>query len=240
MSRVSDRFDAAAATYADATPIQRQVAAALADRIAASGIAPGARVAEFGCGVGYLPQALWPKLQPGFWVASDIAPAMARATAAILPPGGVVAVMDGGRPALAPGFDLVCSSLTLQWMDDPAAVVAEWRALGGTLAVTTLIEGSFAQWRAALAVAGVTDPKPDFPTLEALRSWFAPEAKIETLTLVDRHPSALAFLRSAKAAGIDAGAGRPLDASAMRQAVRALERTGAVVTYRVASVLQPA
>jgi len=241
VSRVAQRFDAAAPTYASATPIQRQVAAALADRIVASGVAPGARAAEFGCGLGYLPLALWPRLEPSLWIATDLAPAMAAGAARNLPAGGLAAVMDAARPALAPGFDLVCSSLALQWLNDPAATVAAWRALvkpGGRLAVATLIDGSFKAWRAALAAAGVTDHRPVFPTLETLRSGFAPGADIHTLTLIDRHPTALAFARAAKAAGIDAGFARALDAGAMRRALRAFDASGAAVTYEVALVVE--
>jgi len=242
MSRIARRFDRAAATYAGATQVQRQVAAALAERISGSGLVERPLVAEFGCGVGYLPLALWPKLKPGLWIATDLAPAMAAAAARALPPGGLAAVMDAARPALRPGFDLVCSSLTLQWLDDPAAAVAAWRALvkpGGRLAVASLADGSFREWRAALAEAGVTDPRPRFPSLETLRGWF-PGAVVETLTLTDRHKTALAFARNAKAAGIDAGFGRALDAGVMRRALRALEAGGAAVTYEVALVVETA
>ncbi len=242
MNRIAQRFDRAAAAYASATAIQRQAAAALADRVASEGlIAP--RVAEFGCGTGYLSGALWPRLKPSLWVATDLAPAMARATARSLPPQGLTAVMDAAQPALAPGFELVCSSLTLQWLDDPAAVLAGWRALvrpGGRLAVATLAGGSFTEWRAALAAVGVRDPRPHFPTLEALRGWFGPTASIDTLTLTERHADGLAFARSAKAAGIDAGFGRPLDAGSMRRALRLFEAGGAVTTYQVALVVEAA
>ena len=53
MSRVADRFARAARTYESATPIQRQAAALLAERVLASGAPAGARVAEFGCGTGH-------------------------------------------------------------------------------------------------------------------------------------------------------------------------------------------
>jgi malonyl-CoA O-methyltransferase len=242
MSRIARRFDRAAATYAGATQVQRQVAAALAERISGSGLVERPLVAEFGCGVGYLPLALWPKLKPGLWIATDLAPAMAAAAARALPPGGLAAVMDAARPALRPGFDLVCSSLTLQWLEDPASAVAAWRALvkpGGRLAVASLVDGSFREWRAALAEAGVTDPRPRFPSLETLRGWF-PGAVVETLTLTDRHKTALAFARNAKAAGIDAGFGRALDAGVMRRALRAFEAGGASATYEVALVVETA
>jgi malonyl-CoA O-methyltransferase len=243
MSRVSERFGRAAATYAGATQIQRQVAAALAERIAGSGLPQAPRVAEFGCGVGYLPQALWPRLTPGLWIATDLAPAMAAAAARALPPEGLTAVMDAARPALRPGFDLACSSLTLQWLDDPGTAVAAWRALvkpGGRLAVATLVDGSFREWRAALAQAGAADPRPRFASLETLRGWFGPGAVVETLTLTERHATALAFARTAKAAGIDAGFGRALDAGVMRRTLRAFDAGGAAVTYEVALVVEAA
>jgi malonyl-CoA O-methyltransferase len=233
MSRIADRFGRAAATYDTSTPIQRQVAAALAQRVVALDLPPGARVAEFGAGTGYLAKALWPRLEPSLWIATDLAPAMAAASARALPPGGLAAVMDAARPALAPGFDLVCSSLTLQWVEDPAAAIRAWRGLGGALAVATLVEGSFAEWRGALARAGAAEPEPRFPPEDAARAWFGRDADIEVLTLTDRHAGGVDFARAARRAGIDAGAARSLNAGVMRRALRAFEAGGASVTYRV-------
>lgn len=235
MSRIADRFGRAASTYETATPIQREVAARLAERILDLAPAAGGRVAEFGCGTGYLARALAPRLGASLWVATDIAPAMIEA-ARRAQPQAAVAVMDAARPALKPGFDLVCSSLTLQWLADPAAALAQWRGLvrpGGLLAVATLIDGAFAEWRAALAQAGVTSG-PSFPTTEQLRSGLGPDADVQTFALTDRHADGLAFLRAARAAGIDAGERRALDAGAMRRALKRFDDGGASVTYVVA------
>ncbi len=233
MSRVADRFGRAAATYESATPVQRRVAALLAEHILDADPLAAARVAEFGCGTGHLARALKPSLNPALWIATDIAPAMTAAARARTP---LVAVMDAARPALAPGFDLVCSSLTLQWLGDPAAALAQWRALvkpGGLLAIATLLDGSFAQWRASLAEAGVDQTGPSFPTLDQAHAWFGPDAAVITATLLDPHPGALAFLRTARAAGIDAGTGRPLPAGTMRAAMKAFQAQGCAVTYEV-------
>jgi malonyl-CoA O-methyltransferase len=233
MSRIADRFGRAASTYESATPVQRQVAGRLAARILSSGLPPGARVAEFGCGTGYLAQALAPDLQPSLWIATDLAPAMAAAARASTP---LVAVMDAARPALRPGFDLVCSSLTLQWLADPAAALTAWRGLlrpGGHLAVATLIEGSFAEWRAALAEAGAAPAGPRFPPQAEARAWFGPDAEFETLAFSERHPSALAFLHGLKASGADAADARPLDGGILRRAMRAFEASGPGATYEV-------
>ena len=233
MSRVADRFGRAASTYASATPIQRQVAARLAERIVGSALPAGARVAEFGCGTGYLAQVLAPRLEPALWIATDIAPAMAAAARAVTP---LVAVMDGARPALTPGFDLVCSSLTLQWMADPEAALAGWRALvrpGGRLAIATLIEGSFAEWRAALVESGVDAGGPRFASLGEACDWFGSDAEIEAFTLRERHPSALAFLRSLRASGTDASEDHALQGGTMRRAMRAFEARGGDLTYEI-------
>ena len=235
MSRIADRFGRAAPTYESATPIQRQAAALLAECVLATLPPSGFRVAEFGCGTGYLAQALAPSLNPALWVATDIAPAMAFKARATTP---LAVVMDAARPALRPGFDLVCSSLTLQWLDDPATALARWRALvkhGGLLAVATLLDGSFAEWRAALG-GGVAGPA--FPTLSQARAGFGPDADIRTVTLTDRHASALDFLRAARASGIDVSPARALPAGTMRRAMRAFEGRGDAVTYEVMLVVE--
>jgi malonyl-CoA O-methyltransferase len=233
MSRIADRFGRAAATYESATPIQRQVAGRLAELVLASGVPLGARVAEFGCGTGYLARALEPRLQPSLWIATDLAPALAGVARVSTP---LVAVMDAARPALKPGFDLVCSSLTLQWLADPAAVLSAWRGLvrtGGRLAVATLVDGSFDEWRAALAEAGAASAGPAFPPLEEARAWFAPDAAVETVSLTERHSSALAFLHALRAAGADAADAGALKAGVMRRAMAAFEAQGGAATYRV-------
>jgi malonyl-CoA O-methyltransferase len=233
MSRIADRFGRAAATYESATPIQRQVAGRLAERILASGLVRGARVAEFGCGAGYLARAVQPRLQPSLWIATDLAPATAALSRGATP---LVAVMDGARPALRPGFDLVCSSLTLQWLDDPRGVVGAWRDLaapGGRLALSTLLDGSFAEWRAALAEAGAAPAGPRFPEFEEARAWFGPNAAFETVSLSERHASALHFLRALRASGTDAADSGALNAGIMRRAMATFQAQGGAVTYRV-------
>jgi malonyl-CoA O-methyltransferase len=241
-ARAAERFDAAAFTYATATPIQRIIADRLAARIAAVGIAPNAAVAEFGCGLGYLTEPLLTRLEPRSWLATDIAPAMLAALDGRLRHTALrTARIDAADPRLEPGFDLVCSSMTLQWLEGPAKAVSRWRALvnpGGVLAVATLIEGSFAEWRAALAKVGAPTPGPIFPTLDALNTWFGADATVEVVRLIDAHASGLAFARAARAAGVDAGSDRPLNAATMRRALTEFEAGGASVTYVAALVIE--
>jgi malonyl-CoA O-methyltransferase len=146
LARVAGRFHAAASTYDQAAPIQRRIAQALADAIAEEALPEGARV------------LVLPRLEPELWIASDIAPSMlAQARAHLDYPALQFAQIDAAKPGLNPDFDLVCSSLTLQWMDDPAAVVRRWREPlrpGGVLGFSTLLAGSFGEWRRAVIAAG--------------------------------------------------------------------------------------
>jgi malonyl-CoA O-methyltransferase len=126
--------------------------------------------------------------------------------------------------------------MALQWLEDPAAAVSAWRALlvpGGRLAVATLIDGSFAEWREALAEVGVEAPSPRFPSYDEARAWFGPYATCVTMALADRHPDALAFLRALRLSGADAADSPALDAGTMRRAMRAFEASGSAVTYEV-------
>ncbi len=237
---IGARFAAAAAAYDQAAHVQRRVAEALAEDIQAAGVTAGARVLELGCGTGLLTARLAPALNPRLWIASDIAPAMLNILGrAVDHPAVLRVAMDAQAPCAAPGFDLVCSSLTLQWLADPADAVARWRALvrpGGLVAFATLLDGSFGEWRAALKAAGAREPEPALPRLQTLQGW-APGGAVSTLTLVEAHASGLDFLRAARKAGVDASPIRALDGGVMRRALKILDRSGAAATYHAAIVL---
>ncbi|GAA3258536.1 hypothetical protein GCM10020258_19750 [Sphingomonas yabuuchiae] len=140
---IARAFDAASAYDAHAV-VQRQVADWLAERIVA--VAPPApRVLEVGCGTGFLTAATLPRLVNPDWLMTDIAPAMlARGLAKH--PGVRGRVMDGEYPDL-PGeapFDLIVSSLAVQWFGDLEAGLRRLAGLlapGGRMLVTTLVRG---------------------------------------------------------------------------------------------------
>jgi hypothetical protein len=99
--------------------------------------------------------------------------------------------------------------------------------------VATLLDGSFAEWRGALAEAGADAAGPAFPSLDEAQIWFGPGAATETLVLEERHDSALHFLRALKASGADAAEASALNAGVMRRAMAAFEARGSAVAYRV-------
>lgn len=233
-ARIARAFDAAAAYDAHAI-VQRQVADWLAERVVA--VAPPApRVLEVGCGTGFLTAATLPRLVRPDWLMTDIAPAMlARGLAAN--PGARGRVTDGEHPDL-PGeapFDLIVSSLAVQWFADLDAGFQRLAALlapGGRLLVTTLVRGTFAAWHAAHEAEGFVAGSPVYPPVESL-GW-----PVETRTFEQRHGSAAEFMRALRAigAGTPRAGHRPIPPGAMRRIAKRFEADGAVATYEVALI----
>lgn len=241
--RIARSFGAADA-YDCHAGVQRDVARRLAGEIAALPLPDAPRVLEIGCGTGFLTGAMADQGIGGEWLVTDLAPAMvARCEARMAGRAGTrFAVLDGenGVPGGAGHYDLVCSSLALQWFSDPAAAVERmlrWLAPGGHLMFTTLGQGTFAEWRAAHADEGQAC---GLRQLLAPASWDAilPErrvrpARVDTLRIA--HADGLDFLRSLRAIGAatpDPGHA-PLGASAMRRVLRRFEAGGAAVSYEV-------
>lgn len=230
--------------------VQRDVAQALAQRIMAQALPPCPRVLEIGCGTGFLTQALAERGLGGEWLVTDLSPAMVErcrtAMTAHAAPRLRFAALDGeyGQPDVDTRFDLICSSMAMQWFDDLERAIARmagWLAPGGVLAFTTLAEGTFAEWRAAHAAEGLaagTLGLPDARQLAAMHPalQIAPhgvERHVET------HASARDFLRALKAIGARTAASshQPLPAAAMRRVMRRFEADGCRATYEVVTCL---
>ena len=235
---VAAAFDRAA-DYDRHAIVQRHVAAALADGIAALPLGDAPRVLEIGCGTGLLGAALLDRLPGARWLMTDIAPAMverARQRFASRPEVRL-AMMDGERPDVAGPFDLICSSLAAQWLADLPGAVARWRALlapAGRLAFTTLAAGSFAEWRRAHRDlrCGIHA----YPSADELAA-MGLEVSVEALAL--RHADAREFLQGLKAigAGTPRPGHRPLPPARLREVMARFEREGATATYVVATCL---
>lgn len=213
--------------------VQRLVARRLAAQIAELPLPPAPRMLEIGCGTGFLTEAL---IDHGFAVnglITDVSPEMVeRCRARVGEAGGrSFAVLDGEYGTPEGRFDLVCSSLAMQWFDDHAAAFARmggWLAPGGHCVITTLGAGSFAEWRSAHAAEGLVPGTPAFAPAESLNP-----QRIDRY--VEKHASALDFMRSLKAIGAHTAARRhrPLPPSALRRVMRRFEESGGAVSYEV-------
>ncbi len=243
-ARVGRAFDRADA-YARHAHVQAQVAEALAGTIAALPQPAAPRVLEIGCGTGFLSTRLADARPDGDFLLTDIAPAMLdRCRRQMRERPARYLVMDGERPTLVPGFDLIASSLAMQWFETlPLALnrLAALLAPGGWLAFTTLVDGSFAEWRAAHAAHGLTPATPDYPSCATLAA-LAPDGLTGNVTFSryrEQHASGRDFLSALKAIGAHTPRpdDTPLSPGALRRVLRQFEAMGGHVSYHVATGL---
>jgi malonyl-CoA O-methyltransferase len=223
--------------------VQRRVAASLVERIAASPLPPRPDVLDVGAGTGFMTALLAPRLPGARWVISDLAEAMVRRARAALPAGsGDFIAMDAARPCFAAAsFDLVCSNFAAQWFDDLAGSLAALGALvapGGLLAISTLVDGSFAEWRAAHEALGYEAATPDFPDAASLAG-LAPPGMTGTVAaehIVQHHDDARDLLRGLRGLGatVPKPGRKPLGAGAMRAVMGQYESGGARISYEIA------
>lgn len=217
--------------------VQRDVATGLAKRIRTFELPADTHVLEIGCGTGFLGESLIGHLPFAHYWMTDIAPGMLdRARQRFTGVDKVdFAVMDGAAPNLEGPFDLICSSLAMQWMPDLGRAVARLRGLlseRGKLIFTTLAAGSFAEWRAAY---GSTVPgTPDYPQADDLRG-LGLDVTIETI--LRDHDDAQDFLRALKAigAGTPRSGYHPLPPLTLRGIMARFEAGGARARYVVAT-----
>lgn len=228
--------------YEAHAPVQREVARALATRIAALDLPCDFRGLEIGCGTGFLTRELQAAHVTGDWLVTDLSPAMVARCRAALGESARhrFAALDGetGTPEGGP-FDLLCSSLALQWFADaPAALarMAGWLAPGGHLVVTTLGPETFAEWRAAHEALGLVPGTPAFLPPEAYTQ--IPGADVTVTRHVQRSADARAFLRSVKAigAGTAHGAHTPLTPTQLREVMAQFDINGSTATYEVVTI----
>lgn len=228
-----------AGSYDRHAAVQRDVANRLAARIRALDLRPDPTLLEIGCGTGFLGEGLVGRLPFARYTMTDIAPGMLDRARQRFDgrPNIAFAVMDGADPNLEGPFDLICSSLAMQWMPDLGAAVLRLRRLlapNGRLVFTTLAAGSFAEWRAAYGAA--TPGTPDYPSADALA---ALGLEVTTETFEHRYDRATDFLRALKAigAGTPKPGYQPLPPASLREVMARFEAAGARARYVVATCM---
>jgi len=236
--QIANAFDRAR-NYDRHAAVQRVVAERLATRILALDLPSPPRLLEIGCGTGFLGAGLIGRLPYDHYWMTDIAPAMLdRARQRLSGSERVTfAQMDGAAPSIAGPFDLICSSLAMQWLPDLGGAVARLRSLlspAGRLVFTTLAAGSFAEWRAAY---GDDMPgTPDYPSAESLRA-LGMNVTVETID--HRYRNAHDFLAALKeiGAGTPQPGYRPLPPSLLRRIMSKFDAAGTNVRYMVATCI---
>jgi len=228
--------------YDRAARVQARTATALADRIAKryASSAPPARILELGCGTGALTRKLSALFPNAEITAIDLSPGMiARAREAV--PGVIYHVMDAEHPEVTGPFDLICSSFCIQWFNDRAAAfrrLAHLLTPGGRLEVTTLAQGSFAQWREACEAEGLPCGFPDYPALSQLSADYPTSLRgiWEGETQRDPVGTARRFLQDLRTIGATTPreGSRALTSTQLRRVMQHFDRMTNEMDYRIA------
>lgn len=236
--RIAATFAAAAPDYDGHAVVQRHAAEQLAQRVRERWPRLE-RVVEIGCGTGNLTERLV-QAYPGAAIrATDIAPGMVKACRErirVLGASSVQFAVEDGEHLDCSGADLVASSLVLQWFSDQSAALARLAAQVPRLAVVTLLDGTFGEWRAAHARLGLDDGVRAFLTEEALQTLCARiGVRVQVETVQEHYPDVLQFVRSLKAIG--ASTARPGHRPTPLRRVLRTFPSGITVSYRLAYLL---
>ena len=222
-------FERAASTYDAAAVLQREVGRRMEERLGVVRVAPST-ILDAGCGTGAMLPALQARYPQARLVGLDLAQAMTAAAARrrftaggvrALPQRVLRALVDSRRPRrwLVCGdvcrlpirsrvIDLVWSNLTLQWIDDLPAALAEFSRVlevGGLVSFTTLGPDTLKELRQAFAAADDAVHTSRFVDMHdigdmLLQAGFAdPVMDMEMITMTYGDP--LALMRDLKSLG---------------------------------------
>jgi len=219
--QVGRAFGNSAETYDAHAVLQREVADRLIGHLEFSNISPQ-RVLDIGCGTGYCTRLLRQRCKRAHLTAVDIAHSMVLAAQDKHPrrmpwmARTSFTLADAiSLPFADASFDLVCSSLAMQWVSDPQRMLSEMRrvlAPGGLMVFSTFGRRTLGELRQSLADfshghAGLVLPFPDVTSLgDALMalSLELPVTDTDLFTLT--YPDPMALVRELKGLGASSSA----------------------------------
>ena len=212
--QIQDNFDRFSQSYDANSAMQQRIARLLIDHLPKD-TAPQS-ILELGCGTGHLTRhlaALYPQAQI---TASDISPAMLELAQKNIPAAHNIkfSIIDAQNPQLNDKFDLIISSMSIQWLPDIPAAYKNWRTHlneKGLILTARPAKAAFKEWKASLQACGLTDGTLPFQE--------TPFAK-ESITLRYAYPDTLSFLKSIHNAGAATPQSgyRPLSPRQLKQA----------------------
>ena len=250
--RIAECFSKAAPHYDDHAGLQRDVADVLLNALPADQALR--RLADVGCGTGYVTRGLRERYPDALMIGIDPAPGMLETAARRHGHDRLCWQLGDAEhlPFECASLDMMVSSLAIQWCPSPKGFLQEAeRTLrpGGWLAFTTLLDGSLAELKTAFAALEDRPRVNTFITAAALSACLRASGLTElSLTCANHrvfHDSAVESLRALKAVGA-ATPDRPSRQGLMSRRhwtrmTRALERfrtpEGLPTTYRVAFVV---
>lgn len=169
---VSEKFSKGAAHYDQHAEIQRIVALQVAGRLmqewrfSAGETCYPKQILDIGCGTGFVTQGLAEAFSSSEIYALDLSEEMLKQLKKNVP-SAVPILADASKLPFVAGFDLIASSMCLQWMENPSETLEHWRNLllpHGVLCVSLPVEGTFKEWRERSEQIGRTCKLNEFPS----------------------------------------------------------------------------
>lgn len=206
---VAARFSAAAQRYEQAAPVQKQAAIEFDAWLAQQGAAMPARIAEIGCGTGFLTRLLHARYRDARLQATDLAPAMVDYCRTSLRHIANLEffVCDGRHAAFDPAPDWIVSAMCFQWFAPLQPVLEHHLARSRVLAFSIMLDSSFSAWRAAHSRIGAEPGLhicPDYTQLQqTCRQLGASRVRTHWMSFNERHANGLSFMHSLRAIGAD-------------------------------------
>ncbi|MCP1166982.1 methyltransferase domain-containing protein [Limimaricola litoreus] len=161
--RVARAFRRGLPSYHGAARVQAKSAQRLAGMLAADGAGPRiGRALEFGCGTGLLTRALHRRFAFDAFETNDLLDEARDHLPEALRPAFRPGPIE--RLPLRGGYDLIASGATIQWIADPAALLARMSrhlAPGGRLLIGGFGRGHFAELAALASPAPLFYADPD-------------------------------------------------------------------------------
>ena len=234
---IAQSFGGAAQTYDAVSEVQALAARRLSARVRGDWTTPA--ILDLGAGTGHLAMALRERFPEGHFTLADIAPEMLLAARAKFPGPDLVVADAEALPFSENSFDVIAANLAVQWCDDLAGSLARLAALlrpGGMLAVTTLLSGTWAEWRDAHHALGLSPAMLALPDMSALRQSMPWAGQISAETLVRPYRRGREFLRDIFRLGAGMRDGPALPRGDLARVLRQFEANQPVASYEIATI----
>jgi len=238
---IAKSFGNASQTYESDAPVQKWTATYLREFVSNLDIKEDADCLEIGCGTGFLTNEMTTLLPKANWTITDLSQDMIEECKSNVAVEADFLVMDGEQPDLDKKFDLIVTSLAIQWFSDLEQGIKGLSGLlkpDGRLVFTTLGKNSFKEWRQNLDSLDLQVGLHNYPSFDEVSDFYFDDAKLslEVTNRMQPYDNGLAFLRALKAIGAQAPHGeyQPLSAASLRNAIQNLEnKHDCSMTYEI-------
>jgi malonyl-CoA O-methyltransferase len=203
---IQDAFGTAAKTYEQEAPVQKWTAHLLRQYVESLDLTDVSNILEIGCGTGFLTRELMEVFPEATWTVTDLSADMLETCRQNVAVEATFQQMDGEFPTLEGPFDLIVSSLAMQWFADlPAGLgrLSDLLSPKGHMVFTTLGSKSFQEWRRCLEALSLPVGLHDYPTLQQAQSFDLKGRAIGVSSLIKKqdYQNGLAFLKALKSIG---------------------------------------